>query len=262
MAVQTITRGLTRVEFADLAPDGGPGTNFQAIGYTWRDEEIVLLEEDPEVNDLFTHELDDSIDREYTGGVKELTFNIVDPDLSTLSYLFGGAVSGSGDSATYGMPAKKYVGYKTVRLVPAKGLVWTINRAAVIGTVDANFSRGDVVTIAVSATVLVPEKSGVMPITVGPNVSTMLTGPITSLALTSAGSGYANDGTYTNVDLTGGSGTGAQATVVVAGNAVTSVMVTNGGTGYKVGDVLSAAAADIGTGGTGFACTVQAITAV
>lgn len=71
-----------------------------------------------------------------------------------------------------------------------------------------------------------------------------------------AGSGYTNNGTYTNVALTGGSGSGAKATIVVAGNAVTGVTITDKGTGYKDGDVLSAAAANIGTNGSGFAITV------
>jgi hypothetical protein len=78
------------------------------------------------------------------------------------------------------------------------------------------------------------------------------------------GSAYTN-GTYTNVPLTGGSGTGAKATIVVAGGAVTSATVTSftvtpGNTGYLVGDVMSAAAANIGGTGSGFSFTVTAQT--
>jgi hypothetical protein len=54
-----------------------------------------------------------------------------------------------------------------------------------------------------------------------------------------AGSGYTN-GTYHNQPLTGGSGTGATATIVVSGGAVTSVTITGYGIDYVVGDVLSA----------------------
>jgi hypothetical protein len=54
-----------------------------------------------------------------------------------------------------------------------------------------------------------------------------------------AGSGYTN-GTYLNRALTGGSGTGATATIVVSGGAVTSVTITGYGVDYVVGDVLSA----------------------
>jgi len=57
--------------------------------------------------------------------------------------------------------------------------------------------------------------------------------------------------TYTSVALTGGSGTGAIATVVCAGGAgsstITSITVTTPGTGYVVGNTLTIAALDLGT---------------
>lgn len=52
------------------------------------------------------------------------------------------------------------------------------------------------------------------------------------------GSGGANN-TYNNQALTGGSGTGATATVVVSGGTVTSVSLNTTGQGYNAGDVLS-----------------------
>ena len=72
------------------------------------------------------------------------------------------------------------------------------------------------------------------------------------------GSLYTN-GTYTSVSLTGGSGTGAKATVVVSGGAVTSVTLTAGGNGYVVGNTLSATAASIGGTGSGFSIKVATI---
>jgi len=72
------------------------------------------------------------------------------------------------------------------------------------------------------------------------------------------GSLYTN-GTYANVSLTGGSGTGAKATIVVSGAAVTSVTLTAGGNGYVVGNTLSATAASIGGTGSGFSIKVATI---
>ena len=57
--------------------------------------------------------------------------------------------------------------------------------------------------------------------------------------------------TYTAVSLIGGSGTGAEATVVVTGTTtptITSINVTDGGADYQVGDVLTIAAGGLGTG--------------
>jgi hypothetical protein len=72
------------------------------------------------------------------------------------------------------------------------------------------------------------------------------------------GSSYTN-GTYTNVTLTGGSGSGAKATIVVSGATVTTVTLTKPGNGYVVGNTLSATAASIGGTGSGFSIKVATI---
>jgi hypothetical protein len=59
-------------------------------------------------------------------------------------------------------------------------------------------------------------------------------------------------GTYLAVPLTGGQGTGAIADIVVAGGAVASVSIRNGGSLYVEGDVLSASSSAIGNTGSGF----------
>jgi hypothetical protein len=67
-----------------------------------------------------------------------------------------------------------------------------------------------------------------------------------------AGSGYTN-GTYSDVAMTGGTGTGAQATITVAGGIVTAVVITANGTGYTVGDELTYA---LPGGGSSFKITL------
>jgi hypothetical protein len=61
--------------------------------------------------------------------------------------------------------------------------------------------------------------------------------------------------------LTGGTGTGAEATIVVEDGAVTEVTITKDGKGYAVGDELSASADDVGGTGSGFKVPVTAVTA-
>ena len=69
-----------------------------------------------------------------------------------------------------------------------------------------------------------------------------------------------DNGTYTSVALSGGSGSGAQATVIVSGNGVTSVSITDGGTGlYQIGDVLTIDNATIG-GDDNATCRVATVT--
>ena len=84
------------------------------------------------------------------------------------------------------------------------------------------------------------------------------TGLILTLNTLVGGTTYVN-GTYTNVTLTGGSGSGAKATIVVAGTVVTTVTLTMPGNGYVVGNTLSATAASIGGTGSGFSINVATI---
>ena len=65
-------------------------------------------------------------------------------------------------------------------------------------------------------------------------------GSILTGSILSPGTGSYQNNTFTAQALTGGNGTGAQATIVVTGNEVSSVTITAQGTNYQIGDVLSA----------------------
>ena len=78
--------------------------------------------------------------------------------------------------------------------------------------------------------------------------------------ITAAGAAY-TAGAYNVIALTGGSGEGATADITVGpGGTVTIVTLSDGGENYAIGDVLSAAAANIGGTGAGFTWTVDNIT--
>jgi hypothetical protein len=64
------------------------------------------------------------------------------------------------------------------------------------------------------------------------------TGSVNLYTITNAGTSYAN-GAYTYNNLSGGTGTGAQASFTVAGGIVTNFTITNRGLGYTVGDSLT-----------------------
>jgi|MesohylFT_1024984.scaffolds.fasta_scaffold01560_2 flagellar hook-basal body protein len=74
---------------------------------------------------------------------------------------------------------------------------------------------------------------------------------LSTLTVSNAGTGY-TAGTYTNVPLVGGSGTGALATVVVGGGGgVGTVTITNSGRGYLDGETLTLPNTNIGGAGSG-----------
>jgi hypothetical protein len=94
------------------------------------------------------------------------------------------------------------------------------------------------------------------------------TGPIATFGAINAGAGYAN-GTYPNVALGAGHGSGALATLTVAGGGVTAVAFSNPsphqqldrtGKNYQVGDILAALPSFDGVGsGAGFTVTVASL---
>lgn len=88
---------------------------------------------------------------------------------------------------------------------------------------------------------------------------TIVQGQISLIAITTVGSLYV-PGVYKEVALTGGSGSGATATIVVnSSGSVSSITLNNGGQFYVVGDIVSAATSSLGGAGSGFTATVTAL---
>jgi len=83
---------------------------------------------------------------------------------------------------------------------------------------------------------------------------------ITGLGAITGGAAYV-DGTYTGVPLTGGTGAGATANIVVTAGAVTEVTLIDPGAGYTAADALSASAANLGGAGAGFSIPVTTVSA-
>ena len=81
---------------------------------------------------------------------------------------------------------------------------------------------------------------------------------VTAFGAITGGSGYVN-GIYPNVTLTGGTGTGARATITVSGGLVIAVALTYGGVGYTAADVLTTANTNLGGSGAGFNVVVSTV---
>jgi len=134
-------------------------------------------------------------------------------------------------------------------------------------TVAASYASA-ATTVALNATVAAAETAINTVRRARTNPSTLPTAKVTGLATRAEtgcvasfgtrvnGTGYTN-GTYTNVALVGGNGTGATATLTVSGGAVTASTLVRGGQLYVVGDVLTCAL--IGPG-TNFALPVATVT--
>jgi hypothetical protein len=177
-------------------------------------------------------------------------------------------MSTTADSTTYGSisnaPGKRDENQQTNKVHTTANVSGGVTTTT---TVAASYGAA-ATTVALNATVDAAETAIRTVRRARTNPSTLPTGKVTGLATrkeTGAiasfgtrvnGSGYTN-GTYTNVALSGGTGTGATATLTVSGGAVTASALVRGGQFYLVGDVLSCAL--IGAG-TAFALPVATIT--
>jgi hypothetical protein len=83
-------------------------------------------------------------------------------------------------------------------------------------------------------------------------------GVISGFSAPTGGASY-TAGVYPNVPLSGGQGSGATATITVAAGVVSSVVLTNGGNFYTVGNNLTTASSYIGGTGSGFSVAVNAV---
>lgn len=120
------------------------------------------------------------------------------------------------------------------------GYVVDIKTNAFAKITDPNFYGADYVALLDTFFIFNRPKTNQFYITASNASYGMLTNSaIDSGAISAPGAGY-TDGTYQNVALEGGSGSGATANIIVTGGAVTGVTIGNPGVGYIAGDVLTA----------------------
>jgi len=86
-----------------------------------------------------------------------------------------------------------------------------------------------------------------------------VTGPVSTVYISNGGTAYTN-GTYTNVPINATLGTGCLATVVVSGNTISSIVITNGGLNYVYNEAVTINSANVGGTGSGFTGYVQSLT--
>lgn len=96
---------------------------------------------------------------------------------------------------------------------------------------------------------------------INPSYVTNATFGVLTFGTLTGGTGYDSGGThtYTLVPLTGGTGSGALATIIVTSGIVTSVTITTAGTGYTPGDILSTSNTNLGGTGSGFTILVGTV---
>ena len=199
-----------------------------------------------------------------TGGIGTYTINQTQSVTSTLmnsaavasvltASMSGTTMTVTGSTGTL-YPGQTIQGASVINntIITALGNITVLSQS--IATPGTGYAVNDVITVLGGVYGTTPATYTVGSVTVGAATLGSITG----------GSLYTN-GTYNNVQMTYVSGATAttypKATIVVTGGAVTSVTITDPGTGFTAtGTVLSATAASIGGTGSGFSVPVATLT--
>ena len=157
-------------------------------------------------------------------------------------------------TASYGTPIPYVVGQQRI----AGNIVWSSpKRTYTISTSNKGQPTVNATGYKIDLLILICKGPIVGIRRVWANNNLIIDGSALTLGTITGGSGYVS-GTYPTVPLTGGTGSGAYASVVVTSGAVTSVTMTFNGYGYTSGDVLSADAVNLGGSGSGFQVPITA----
>jgi len=159
------------------------------------------------------------------------------------------------------MGARRSAGYFSQVFAYPVEADWSATVSEVVTTAVASITSGSPLLFSFSynSAVAVDQIAQAPGIPSGSSVVAIRSSGIKTRGAITGGSGYAN-GTYSNVPLTGGSGAGAKASITVSGGSVTALSITDVGSGYVVGDVLSAQDSDLGgLGGAGFSVPVASL---
>lgn len=158
----TVTRGLASIQAATILGDGGTGTAWTTYGYTLEDS-CSITEDDPETTEFYVEETDTPLDSSEKAGKQVLTFQIADPDATALVAFLGGTKT-TGPPEVWEAPATKPSIELSLKVTPTKGKILTIPRAKIVAKYDGAYSKKELKTLTVKATVLTPTKSGVAPV--------------------------------------------------------------------------------------------------
>lgn len=157
-------QGMTTVEISDIAGDGGIGTSFAALGNT-KQGTMKLTTAQGTTTDFNVEEQDDPILSITNKGTSTLTWECYDVSAAMLFKLFGGTLAGTTPDK-WSAPAKIASIEKSLKITAASGQVIAVVRASIYPTFNWNFTKTDIASINVSATILTPTKANTAPFSV------------------------------------------------------------------------------------------------
>lgn len=151
--------GVSKIEVAPIAGDGGVGTVFAALGLTQEGTTKINFA-DPTTTDLMVEEFDTAADSIVTGGEKTIEFVIANPDEDTLVALMGGTKAGTAGTTTYTAPASYAIIERSVKITPKKGMGFIFPRVLITARPTSDLGKTTWMGVTVTGKVLAPTKAG------------------------------------------------------------------------------------------------------
>ena len=152
-----VSYGLTKVEFGDIAVDGGMGTGtFTEVGQTVKGS-FTMTSEEGTTTDFEIEEQDKPIMSIITPGATRITWETYDVGGAKMASLFGGSYDAG--TRTYSAPEKVVAKEVSLKITSANGLVLNIVRVSLFPTFNMPFTSDALGKISLTAAVLAPEKA-------------------------------------------------------------------------------------------------------
>lgn len=152
-----VTLGLSQILGKKGEPSAGDfaETGYNVFGLTYEDT-CKMSQDDPETTEFYAEEEDDPVEITEKQGKITFAFSIMNPDITTLTRLFGGTVA----SDVYAYPDTVNTVEESVIIKPRKGLMFQVPRMKLVSKINGEFSKKGLLLIEVAGTVLKPQTTG------------------------------------------------------------------------------------------------------
>lgn len=152
-----VTLGLSQILGKTGEPTAGDfaETGYTVFGLTYEDT-CKMLQDDPQTTEFYAEEEDDPVESIDKQGKITFAFSIMNPDLETLTRLFGGTVAND----VYAYPDTVSTVEESVIIKPRKGLMFQVPRMKLVSKINGEFSKKGLLLIEVTGTVLKPQTTG------------------------------------------------------------------------------------------------------
>lgn len=152
-----VTLGLSKILGKAGEPTAGDFAEegYTPFGLTYEDT-CKMSQDDPETTEFYAEEEDDPVEITEKQGKIIFAFSIMNPDITTLTRLFGGTVA----SDVYAYPDTVNTVEESVIIKPRKGLMFQVPRMKLVSKINGEFSKKGLLLIEVTGTVLKPQTTG------------------------------------------------------------------------------------------------------